>query len=329
MTFGIIGTNFISDSFLAALPFADARAVSVYSRKRETGKAFAERHGIPYVFDDMEAFLSSDTFDAVYIASPNYCHEEQSTLALLHGKHVLCEKPIAPSHKAYLRMQAVAKKAGCVLMEAMRPHHDSFWKEIIKKLPLLGNIRGGQLDYCQYSSRYDRYKRGEYTNAFDPALSNAALLDIGIYPLAAAVMLFGAPQSVTGKSVLLPTGFEGAGTAVLDYGTHTVAVSYSKIADSVSPSVIIGEAGGITIDKMSSPTKACIRLRTGEEILLEKPETDAPSNMHEEVLAFSAAVKAGELLPCGDLSLAALTVMDELRMAAGVRFPSDKEDALC
>lgn len=329
MTFGIIGTNFISDSFLAALPFGGGRAVSVYSRKRETGEAFAARHGIPHVFDDLEAFLSSDTFEAVYIASPNMCHESQSILALTHGKHVLCEKPIAPSRAGYLRMRAVAERQGLVLMEAMRPYHDSLWHDIRAHLPMLGDIRGGVLDFCQYSSRYDRHKRGEYTNTFDPALSNAALLDIGIYPIAAAVMLFGAPLAVTGKSTRLSGGFEGAGTAVLDYATHTLAITYSKIANSVTPSVLIGELGGMTIDKISAPTKAHIRLRTGEEYLLEKPKTESPSNMHEEIIAFRTAIEAGTLFPSGDLTLAALAITDELRQAAGIRFPSDAEDTPC
>ena len=324
MTFGIIGTNFISDAFVAALPFADARAAAVFSRRKETGDAFAKKHHIPHVFDDIEDFLSSDTFDAVYVASPNACHEEQAIRALAHGKHVLCEKPVAPSLDGFLRMQAAAKENGCVLMEAMRPHHDKMWQKVKELLPLIGEVRGGHFEYCQYSSRYGRYLAGEYTNTFDPALSNAAMLDIGIYPIAMAVWLFGTPRGVTGKSLLLENGFEGAGHAVLDFGTHTLSVSYSKVADSVLPSSLLGEKGAITVDKISSPTRIELFLKTGEKTEFLLPKTEAPSNMYEEVLAFRTAVERKDLSPLWRESADALVVCDTLRHAAGIRFPSDE-----
>ena len=122
MKFGIIGTNFISDSFVAALPFTSATATAVYSRTEEKGRAFAEKNGIASVFTDMEAFLSSD-IDAVYIASPNFLHKEQTLLALSHGKHVLVEKPAAPSLAAWRRMREAASERGLVLMEWRRRRH--------------------------------------------------------------------------------------------------------------------------------------------------------------------------------------------------------------
>ena len=92
---GIIGTNFISDDFCnAAVKVPGAVLRAVYSRKEETGAAFAERHSIPEVFTDYKKFLSSD-IDAVYVASPNFIHCSQTIMALEHKKHVLCEKVMA------------------------------------------------------------------------------------------------------------------------------------------------------------------------------------------------------------------------------------------
>lgn len=326
MNFGIIGTNFICDWLIESLPFANSHATAVYSRKKETGDAFAARHNIPLVFDDLDAFLSSDAFDAVYVASPNACHEEQSIRALRAGKHVLCEKPIAPSRAGYLRMCDAARESGCTLMEAMRPVHDTLLKRVKDALPEIGRVRSAHLEFCQYSSRYDRHKAGEYTNAFNPDLSNAAILDIGIYPIETAVWLFGAPKDICGKSVLLDSGFEGAGDAVLAFDGCNASVSYSKIADSVLPSYILGEGGGITIDKLSFPTHAEIRLRSGDVRVFEREMTEAPSNMHEEVLDFISYVGAGVALPFYDVTERALFACDTLRASAGVVFPSDAED---
>lgn len=325
MNFGIVGTNFISDWFLASLPFAGAKATAVFSRKRETGEAFASRHEIPFVFDDLDEFLASPAFDAVYIASPNFLHEEQSVRALRAGKHVLCEKPVSPSLSGYLRMCEAARESGCTLMEAMRTVHDSLWAKVRDALPRIGQVRSAHLTFCQYSSRYDKHKRGEYTNTFNPALSNAAILDIGIYPIEAAVWLFGAPKRVSGDSFLLANGFEGGGSAVLGYESHTVSISYSKVADALLPSVILGEMGGITVDKTVMPTNAVLHLRTGEEKILTRDDGDVPNNMYEETLDFIRAVEQGILLPMHETTKNALLVCDTLRQASSVRFPSDEE----
>ena len=94
MRLGIIGTNFISDNLVAAARNTDGVEIAaVYSRKRDTGAAFAEKHPeIGLVFDDLDAFLASGAIDAVYVASPIVAHARQTILALRHGKHVLCEK---------------------------------------------------------------------------------------------------------------------------------------------------------------------------------------------------------------------------------------------
>ena len=96
---GMIGTNFISDDFCeAASQVPGAELYAVCSRKQETGKAFADKHGIPRVYTDYDEFLDSG-LDAVYVASPNFAHCSQTLRALDHKKHVLCEKVMAVSEQ--------------------------------------------------------------------------------------------------------------------------------------------------------------------------------------------------------------------------------------
>ena len=68
--------------------------VACYSRGRERGELFAREWGVQKVYTDLEQMAQDDTIDAVYIASPNSLHYEQSKLFLQNGKHVICEKPI-------------------------------------------------------------------------------------------------------------------------------------------------------------------------------------------------------------------------------------------
>ena len=89
--FGIIGRNFVVDWMLeAAKQVPEVQPVAVYSRSMETGREFAEKYGLRYVFDRLEDLANSPAADAVYVASPICCHYEQSKRMLEHGKHVLC-----------------------------------------------------------------------------------------------------------------------------------------------------------------------------------------------------------------------------------------------
>ena len=92
---GIVGTNFISDRLWHAVQYVpEVEVCAVYSRRQETGDAFAKKYGIEQVYTDYELFLNSD-LDAVYIATPTYAHCPQTLQALEQGKHVLCEKIMA------------------------------------------------------------------------------------------------------------------------------------------------------------------------------------------------------------------------------------------
>ncbi len=98
--FAVIGTNWITEELIkAAREIEDFALTAVYSRTEEKAKEFAAKHDIPHLFTDLGKMAQSDVFDAVYIASPNSFHAQQAILCMSHGKHVLCEKPIAPIPK--------------------------------------------------------------------------------------------------------------------------------------------------------------------------------------------------------------------------------------
>jgi len=98
LRFGIIGTNWITERFIkAAVAHPDFSIGAIYSRAEDTGKAFANKYDVNHVYTDMVEMFLSGTIDAVYIASPNAFHAEQSILAMENGIHVLCEKPAVTS----------------------------------------------------------------------------------------------------------------------------------------------------------------------------------------------------------------------------------------
>jgi predicted dehydrogenase len=321
MNFLIVGTNFISDRFAeAAKLVSDVNIRAVYSRREETGRAFAEKNGIDLVYTDYSEALADTQIDAVYVASPTLCHAEHSILAMRAGKDVLCEKMLAADLSDLEKMKKTAKETGRVLLEAMRPAHDPAYNTVREYISRLGKLRRASLEFCQYSSRYDAFLEGKLTNAFDPSMKNSSLSDIGIYPLHAAIMLFGEPIDVISRSVFLENGFEGEGIITLDYGDMLASVIYSKITASVTPSVIEGERGSLTIDKISAPRELVFHSRGGdvERIMLDTDE----NNMTYEIRAFvdmlNGKISSAQYL---ETTETAQKIVDKIYKSAGI---SDK-----
>ncbi len=324
LRFGIVGTNFISENFIDAVnALPDVRVTSVASRKEETARAFAEKHGIPSFFGNYDEFLTDAPIDAVYIATPIGCHHGQTVAALRKGKHVFAEKAAAPRSSLLSEMIEEADARGLVFMEAMRPIHTPTFEFLSRHLSDLGAIRYVQMDFCQYSSRYDAFKAGDVKNAFNPALSNAAVLDIGIYPLSCLLFLFGEPTGVHSSSLLFENGFEGRGTAILSYPTMTAVANYSKIEDSAGPSVIVGEKGVFAINKLTSPRTVTFTPRGGEARTVFTDPTE--NNMCYEIRHFADAVNGCfDHRPFLKVSEGALRLTDAIRKENGVRLPCDE-----
>lgn len=317
---GIIGTNFISDYFCnAAVKVPGAVLRAVYSRKEETGAAFAERHSIPEVFTDYKKFLSSD-IDAVYVASPNFIHCSQTIMALEHKKHVLCEKVMAVNEAEVRSMIDCARRNQVVLLEAMRPDFDPAFDIVEQNLNRIGRLRRTTFEFCQYSSRYDKFREGIVMNAFDPTLGNAAVMDIGVYCIHSLVRLFGMPQEIQAFSTKLSNDFDGSGIVLMKYETMIAEAVYSKISVSVNPSVIQGEDGSILIDYISKPEKICLQLREGARDTLEGagreilPFIPADNNMIYEIQEFIKLINENNIdHKYLQYSLDTIRVIDEVR----------------
>ena len=280
---GIVGTNFVSDWLANAAGICDEISLAgIYSRDAKRGADFARRHNVAASYTDYYAMLRD--VDAVYIASPTFAHCDQAVAAMERGKDVLCEKMMAASYAQAIRMRAAADKNGVVLLEAMRPDFDPSIAVIKQGIRQIGKIRRAHLEYCQYSSRYDRFKAGEVLNAFDPAICNSALADIGIYPTHTAVMLFGRPEKIKASALFLENGFEGMGSITLEYPDMLCDIVYSKITQSTTASVIEGEDGSMIIDRTHGAKRITLALRDGSRT--DIPFEYRPDNMCYELRAF-------------------------------------------
>ncbi|WP_070121394.1 Gfo/Idh/MocA family protein [Bacillus marinisedimentorum] len=325
--FGIVGTNWITEAFLEG-----GRAVSgfelaaVYSRSGERARDFAEKHGAAHTFTDIAEMAESELIDAVYIASPNSFHAEQSILFMENGKHVLCEKPLASNTAEVEAMFEAARGQGVVLMEAMKTTFLPGFKTIQEHLHKIGKPRRYFASFCKYSSRYDAYRRGEVLNAFNPEFSNGALMDLGIYCLYPLVVLYGEPEDVMANGVLLESGVDGEGSLLLHYGDMDAVIMHSKIADSNLPCEIQGEEGSMVIDKISEPERVEIRYRAGsKEVFDAKMERPSMSYEVEAFLDLLGNRETESQMNSYRHSAVTAAIMEKARKQFGLLYPADRK----
>ena len=316
---GIIGTSFVSDWICEAAKMSErCEITAVFSRELARGRAYAEKQGIGICYDDEDAFLSSPEIDAVYIASPNTAHYRQALCALEKGKHVLCEKPLAINAAQAERMISLAHARGLILLEAIRPVHDPFLASLRENLHMVGRVRRATFEFCQYSSRYDRFLAGERPNVFESSLGNASLMDLAVYCLHACVALFGMPKKLTAGASFLPNGTEAAGTMLLDYGEQQTTVSYSKVTQAVHPSIVQGERGTLVFDTLNQPSYLKMLWRDGRT---EELFTPVKNNMVHELNTFARLIASGGSTAVYDeQSLNVMRLLDEARKQIGIDF---------
>ena len=316
--FGMVGTGFIADWVLAGAR-QDARfeAVAICSRTQERADAFAAKHGIPHTFTLLEEMAASPLVDAVYIATPNFLHASQSILCMRHGKHVLCEKPLASNAREARQMVAVARECGVTLMEAMISTLNPNFRVVQEYLPRLGTIRRYFASFCQYSSRYDKFRQGIVLNAFNPELSNGAMMDIAVYTVYPMVALFGRPLEVEAQGIVLSSGADGQGAA-----------------NSSLPSEIQGEEGNLLLDAIHTirdvaylprPAAASGRgdapVRHSVGLPLEK------DTYYYEVAEFIDLIEQGRIestVNSHENSLVTMEIIDQVRRQLGVSYPADR-----
>lgn len=323
---GVIGTNWITERFLEAAKLVEEFSLTaVYSRTEEKAKGFAGKYGVHTIFTNLEEMAESDEIDAVYIASPNSHHSRQAVLFLDNKKHVLCEKPLASNAAEVKKMIDAAQKNEVLLMEAMKSTVMPNFESIEKNISKIGAIRRFSGSYCQYSSRYDAYKKGTVLNAFNPEFSSGALMDLGIYVIYPLVVLFGKPNKIQATGTLLESGADGQGTILLSYDEMEAVVMYSKITESNQPSEIQGEHGSILINKISGPEAVDIHYRDGSRESISVKQ-DMPS-MYYEVKEFVELIHQGKIESDKNSfanSLLTIEIMDEARKQIGIVFPADR-----
>jgi predicted dehydrogenase len=322
INWGILGPGKISRAFAAGLnEAAGARITAVGSRDLGRAEAFAEEYGATHAFGSYEELAACPGIDAIYIGSPHSGHEPHTVLCLEAGKHVLCEKPLAVNAAQAERMINLARQRNLALMEALWTR---FLPAIVKARELvasgaIGEVRMLQADFG-FRADFDPESR-----LFAPELAGGALLDVGIYPLNLAFMLFGAPEEILTTANLGTTGVDEEAACLLRHAQGRLSVlSFANRLDTPREAHILGTDGRITI---CFPWWGATRIELhagGEQKDFDYPHWGGGLTYQAE--AFMDMIRSGnhesDVMPL-DESLAIMKTMDEIRSRWGLYYPGE------
>ena len=138
---GVIGCGGIADRrTLPGMMLAkNAELVAVMDTNMAAAQACKEKYNAKYAFDNIEELLAIDEIQAVYIASPVFCHKEQAFAAAKAKKHILIEKPVGMSVKEAEKIAKVCEKEGVKLGVGFMMRFHAYHQEM-KKIVSEGKI---------------------------------------------------------------------------------------------------------------------------------------------------------------------------------------------
>jgi D-xylose 1-dehydrogenase (NADP+, D-xylono-1,5-lactone-forming) len=215
LRWGILGAARIAGSALIpALRSNRSQIVAVGCRDATRGAAYAATHDIPHVvgYDEL---IARDDIDAIYNALPNHGHAPWSIKAMQHGKHVLCEKPIALNAQEVAQMRDASRTHGRLCLEAFMYR---FHPQIDR---LCDVVSGGSLGALKWLRGSFTYALRDMTDCrWDPQLGGGALYDLGCYPLSLMRLLTRREPTVLSVASRLTDPGEYGGS--VDHAAHAV-----------------------------------------------------------------------------------------------------------
>jgi len=262
---GITGTGFIAGQFAGDLKFVpNAELYAVSSRSAERAKEFADKFKAKKYYSSYSEMLQDKNVDIIYIATPNHRHAPESIAALNAGKAVLCEKPFALNSAELQSIIDIAKEKNLFLMEALWTEFLPSFRKFIE-LANDGSIGEPILlraDFGFYSPFNPE------SRLYDPKQGGGSIYDIGIYPLYAALKLFGEPEILQTLKIPSSTGVDTTALIQTRHQNDKVAMLASSFSVNLDTEAnLYGTKGKLTLSKcFHIPTKLSLQNENGTQI---------------------------------------------------------------
>ena len=336
LKWGILGAGLISHDFvlgLKTLPESEHQVLAVGAGHTEPVHTFAATHSIPRAYDSYKELINDVEVDVIYIGTIHITHLPIALEVLEAGKPVLCEKPMTMKAKDTKEMIDKAREKGVFLMEAtwMRFFPAVFdLRDMIKK----GDI--GEVRFVRVNFSFRRPSERAKGRLTDPALGGGSVLDVGIYTISFATMIFGGekPKNIYAQGSLLETGVDDLAVMTLTYSGGRIAQLSCSISYDIScDAVVCGTKGE---RRLPHPFWCPTRLESPEAVYIKEPisreyplpESSLPGNYpnctglcyeaQEVYRCLKEGKKESDIMPL-DESLVVIEVAEEVMKQIGMK----------
>lgn len=317
---GILGTGGIAAAMADTIVrMTGVMLYGVASRSMDKAEAFVKRFGMGHAYGSYEALALDPEIELIYIATPHSEHYGNAMMCLEQGKHVLCEKAFAANAAMAREMIASAGRKGLLITEAM-------W---VRYMPMVLTLKevlaSGSIGEPMTVTANLSYLIGQVPRIRDLNLAGGALLDVGVYVITFASIVFGDEIiSMDSGVIKMDTGadiqnsmtfcYPGGKMAVLNSAAHVL---------SDRRGIIYGTKGYVEVENINNFETIKVfdenRLLTAE---YKRPEQI--SGYEYQITACKKAVREGRT-ECPEMphqtTIRIMEVMDALRGQWGIRFP--------
>lgn len=323
MNFAILATGGIANTMANTVTKMEGViCYAVASRNFEKAQSFADKWGFEKAYGSYEEMLSDPDVELVYVCTPHSHHYQYAKMCLEYGKHVLVEKAFTVSAKQAAELIRISKEKNLLIAEAM-------WTRYMPSRKMLDEVlERGVIGEVNSLTANLGYPISHVERLMNPALAGGALLDLGVYTINFAVMIFKDNIiKISSDAVMSDTGVDISNSITLTFEGGKMAVLHSTMMSQPNRmGVICGSKGYVEVQNINNCEE--IRVYDNNNRLISRLTPPAQITGFEyEVEACVRAIKEGKC-ECEDMPhseiIKVMEIMDKLREQWGMKLPCEE-----
>lgn len=294
---------------------------AVAARDLKRAQDFASANGVEKAFGSYEEMLSDPLLDFVYIATPHSHHYAHMKLCADYKKHILCEKAFTVNARQAEDAIRYAKANGVLVTEAIWPRYQPMRQIIRAELEsgIIGTPKMLTANLCYNMTHKERI--------VSPALAGGALLDVGVYGLNFAEMVFGRAEGIQGSCTKHESGVDLTDTITLTWKDGKVAIVIAgATASSDRYGSIYGTKGYMVVKNINNPQS--LKVYDQNHRLIKALSCPPQLTGYEYEVRETAHCIQNGYLECPSMphneTIHMMEVMDHLRAQMAVRYPCEE-----
>ena len=319
LNWGFVGLGKIAHTFLNDMQLLEGhQVVAVGSRSSERSRTFAKMYNIPNHYGSYDAVWQDPQVEIIYVATPHHNHAALSIAAMNAGKHVLCEKPMGINKNQVEDMINAAQKNNRFLMEALWTRFNPAINAVLQKIE---KNEIGAVNYLNADFTF-KAEQDENSRLINMNLAGGALLDVGIYPIFLAYILFGMPEEIVATARFFESGADVQTGIIFRYpqAMANIMGGFASTSDAVAR--ICGTKGRILLDARWHETQGfTLVTEEGEQHLAVPKIGKGYTYEMEECARCIGEGQIESLVWSHRHSLDLVELMDSIRQQIGLNYP--------